>query len=63
MKTSKITIDTREALNRLAHPTFFNHEERRDAFQIVMRDGNALQKQSANQALALWPIDGVKASV
>ncbi len=63
MKTTKITIDTREALNRLAHPTFFNHDERRAAFEIVMREGSSVQKASAEQALALWPIEGVKVTV
>lgn len=60
MKPSKVTIDTREALNRLAHPTFFDHPTRQEAFDIVMRDGNQLQKDSAEQALKLWPIEGLK---
>ena len=63
MKVSKITIDTKEALNRLAHPTFFDHEERRAAFEMVMRDGNQLQKASAEQARVKWPIDGIKEKV
>ena len=61
MKTSKITIDTKEALNRLAHPTFFDHLERQAAFEIVMRSGNANQKASAEQARVKWPIEGMKA--
>ncbi|HEY3873937.1 MAG TPA: hypothetical protein VGM92_00540 [Candidatus Kapabacteria bacterium] len=60
MKQNKVTIDTREALNRLAHPTFFDHLVRQEAFDIVMRDGNPLQKQSAEQALLMWPIEGLK---
>jgi len=63
MKTSKITIDTKEALNRLAHPTFFDHIERKSAFEIVMRDGNPSQKASAEQARVLWPIDGMTGKV
>jgi hypothetical protein len=63
MKISKITIDTKEALNRLAHPTFFDHEERRAAFEMVMRDGNPIQKASAQQARVKWPIDGIKEKV
>jgi hypothetical protein len=61
MKVSKITIDTKEALNRLAHPTFFDHIERKSAYDIVMRDGTPVQKTSADQALLKWPIDGLKA--
>ncbi|MDP4198068.1 MAG: hypothetical protein Q8922_01410 [Bacteroidota bacterium] len=63
MKLSKISIDTKEALNRLAHPTFFDHAERQSAYEIVMRDGSEKQKTSAAQALRLWPIDGLKAKV
>ena len=63
MKTSKPTIDTREALNRLAQPVFFDHIERQSAFEIVMRDGSALQKASAEQAAAMWPIEGMKKKV
>ncbi len=60
MKPSKITIDTKEALNRLAHPTFFDHLERQAAFEIVMRSGNQSQKASAQQAVSMWPIEGLK---
>ena len=63
MKVTKISIDTKEALNRLAHPTFFDHIERKSAYDIVMRDGTAIQKASADQALLKWPIDGVKLKV
>jgi hypothetical protein len=63
MKTSKPTIDTREALNRLAQPVFFDHTERQSAFEIVMRDGSVLQKASAEQAAAMWPIDGLKKKI
>lgn len=63
MKISKISIDTKEALNRLAHPTFFDHIERKAAFDIVMRDGTTVQKASAEQARTKWPIDGVGAKV
>ena len=63
MKISKISIDTKEALNRLAHPTFFDHIERQSAYEIVMRDGNAKQKASAEQATTMWPIDGLKQKV
>ena len=59
-KVSKITIDTKEALNRLAHPTFFDHVERKSCYEIVMRDGTAVQKASADKAILKWPIDGVK---
>jgi hypothetical protein len=59
-KPTRISIDTKEAVNRLAHPTFFGHEERLAAYEIVMRDGNDKQKASAEQALRLWPINGVK---
>ena len=61
-KPTRISIDTKEAVNRLAHPTFFSHEERLAAYEIVQRDGNDKQKASAEQALRLWPINGVKAT-
>ena len=63
MKTSKISIDAREALNRLAHPTFFDHATRSEAFEIVMRDGTDLQKASAKQATTMWPIEGLKEKI
>ncbi len=63
MKTSKITIDTKEALNRLAHPTFFDAIERKSAFEIVMRDGNPTQKASAEQAKQIWPFENVSKKV
>jgi hypothetical protein len=63
MKVTKPTIDTREALNRLAQPVFFDHLERQSAFEIVMRDGSALQKASAEQAATMWPIEGLKKKV
>ncbi len=63
MKITKISIDTKEALNRLAHPTFFDHIERKSAYDIVMRDGTAVQKASAEQARTKWPIDGVGTKV
>ncbi len=63
MKPSKITIDTKEALNRLAHPTFFDAMERKSAFEIVMRDGNPSQKASAEQARTLWPFETASTKV
>ena len=63
MKTSKISIDAREALNRLAHPTFFDHAARSEAFEIVMRDGTDVQKASAKQARTKWPIEGLKEKI
>jgi hypothetical protein len=62
MKPTKISIDTKEAVNRLAHPTFFDHETRLAAYEIVMRDGNDKQKATAEQALRMWPIEGMKAT-
>lgn len=59
-KPSRISIDTKEAVNRLAHPTFFDHEQRAVAYDIVMREGNEKQKASAEQARVMWPIDGLK---
>jgi hypothetical protein len=61
-KPTKITIDAKEAVNRLAHPTFFDHDQRLAAYEIVMRDGNDKQKETASQALRLWPINGIKAT-
>ena len=63
MKVSKIEIDPREALNRLAQPVFFGPAERQSAYDIIMRTGTAAQKESAAQAKKKWPIDGVKATV
>jgi hypothetical protein len=63
MKVSKIEIDSREALNRLAQPVFFGPEERQNAFDIIMRTGTPAQKESAAKARQKWPIDGTKVAV
>ena len=63
MKVSKIEIDSREALNRLAHPIFFDSEQRQSAYDIIMRTGTPTQKASAVKAREKWPIDGTKAPV
>jgi hypothetical protein len=63
MKVSKIEIDTREALNRLAQPVFFGPAERQSAYDIIMRTGTPTQKESAVKARQKWPIDGTKAPV
>jgi len=63
MKVSKIEIDPREALNRLAHPIFFDPAQRQNAFDIVMRTGTPTQKASAAKAREKWPIDGSKVAV
>jgi hypothetical protein len=63
MKVSKIEIDSREALNRLAHPIFFDPEQRQSAYDIIMRTGTATQKASAAKALLKWPIESTKQTV
>ena len=63
MKASKIEIDPREALNRLAHPIFFDPVQRQTAYDIIMRIGTPTQKASAMKAKEKWPIEDVKSPV
>jgi hypothetical protein len=57
MNTATNEIDVKDALERLSFPSFFNDEERKQAYYVVMEMGNAVQKIMADNTIAKFPLE------
>lgn len=56
MQTLLNDISVKEALERLSLPTFFNDDQRMEAYYTVMETGNPVQKVLAEKAVSRFPL-------